>query len=64
MLKDGDLLYYKCPNGVTLIIGYDSKFDGKNISLDSLKDTYLLDRVVRNKEVIWKRDSNNTSSRQ
>lgn len=63
MLKDGDLLYYKYPNGSTMIIGYDSKFDGKNISLDSLNDSYLLDKVVRNGEIIWRRDTNNTSSR-
>lgn len=29
MLKDGDLLYYEYPNEITIIIGYDSKFDGK-----------------------------------
>lgn len=63
ILLDGDLLYYKCPNGITMIMGYDSKFDGKNVSLDSLNETYLLDKVVRNGEIIWKRDTNNTSSR-
>lgn len=64
MLKDGDLLYYKCPNGITMIMRYDSKFCGKNVSLDSLSDSYLLDKVVRNREIIWRRDTNNTSSRQ
>lgn len=64
MLKDGDLLYYKCPNGITVIIGYSSKFDGKNVSLDSLDCSPLLDKVVRNGEIIWKRDTNNTFSRQ
>lgn len=42
MLKDGDLLYYKYPNGITMIIGYDSSLDDKNISLDSLNDSHLL----------------------
>lgn len=64
ILLDGDLLYYNYPNGVTMIIGYDSKFNDKNISLDSLNETYLLDKVVRNGEIIWKRGTNNTSSRQ
>lgn len=64
MLKDGDLLYYKYPNGVTMIIGYDSSLDGKNVSLDSLNDSYLLEKVVRGDKVIWERNSNNTSSRQ
>lgn len=65
MLKDGDLLYYKYLNGITVIIEYYSKFDGKNVSLDSLSNTSLLDKVVRNGEIIWeKRGTNNTSSRQ
>lgn len=64
MLKDGDLLYYKYLNGTTVIIEYDSSFDGKNVSLDSLNETYLLNKVVRNGEIIWKRYTNNTSSRQ
>lgn len=34
-----------------MIIGYDSKFDGKNVSLDSLNNT-LVDKVVRDGEVI------------
>ena len=63
-LKDGDLLYYKYPNGVTMIIGYDSKFDGKNISLDSLKETHLLYKVVRDGKVLWEKNTVNTSSRQ
>lgn len=62
MLKDGDLLYYKYPNGATMIIGYDSSLDGKNVSLDSLNDSYLLEKVVRGDKVIWERSSNNTSS--
>lgn len=64
MLKDGDLLYYKYPNGVTMIIGYDSKYDGKNVSLDSLNSCYLLEKVRRNGKIIWSRGTNNTSSRQ
>lgn len=63
MLKDGDLLYYKYPNEITIIIGYDSKFDGKNKSFDSLNKT-MIGKVVRDGELIWKRDTNNTSSRQ
>lgn len=55
MLKDGDILYYKCSNGITIIIGYDSKFDGKNISLDSLNKT-MIDKVVRDGEVVWKKE--------
>lgn len=62
MLKDGDLLYYKYPNGTTMIIGYDSSLDGKNVSLDSLNESYLLEKVVRGDKVIWERSSNNTSS--
>lgn len=62
MLKDGDLLYYKYPNGTIMIIGYDSSLDGKNVSLDSLNDSYLLEKVVRGDKVIWERSSNNTSS--
>lgn len=63
MLKDGDLLYYIYPNGTTIIIGYDSSFDSKNVSLDSLINTFSLEKVVRGDKVIWERSSNNTSSR-
>lgn len=55
MLKDGDLLYYKYLNGIILIIEYYSKFDGKNVSLDSLSNTPFLDKVVRNGEIIWEK---------
>lgn len=62
MLKDGDLLYYKYLNGVTMIIGYYSEIDGKNVPLSSLDNSYLLDKVVRNGKIIWKRNTNNISS--
>lgn len=31
----------------------------KNVSLNSLSGSYLLDKVVRNGEIIWRRDTNN-----
>lgn len=58
MLKDGDLLYYKYPDGSTMIVGYFSEYDGKNILLENLSSYYCLYKVVRDKKIIWKRDSN------